>query len=168
MTTLSKLSVITLLLSVAGGATLSAADDAAMKKAMELGQQKYVTCLACHGPDGKGLKAGPLTMAPAYTESKLLNANDEIPISIVLKGIMKEDAKYAGMMAPLGAALTDEDLAAVLTYVRNSFGMKGNLVKPETVKEVRAKLKDRNEPFKRAELDEMVKKAEAEKKKAGS
>ena len=123
---------------------------------MELGKANYVTCLACHGVDGKGMAAGPLKMGPSFAESKLLQAEDEIPIAIVLKGIAKEDAKYVGIMAPLAAALDDEKLAAVLTYVRNSFGNKGKAVSAEKVKEVRAKYADRTTQWKRAELEKLA------------
>ena len=57
------------------------------KEQMALGQQNYVTCLACHGIDGKGMAAGPMKMGPSFAESKLLQADDEIAIAIVLKGI---------------------------------------------------------------------------------
>jgi|GEM_PF-4059689 len=30
-----------------------------------LGKQTFQMCVACHGPDGKGVKAGNLTMAPS-------------------------------------------------------------------------------------------------------
>lgn len=41
-------------------------------------------------------------------------------------------------MTPFGGMLNDEELAAVLTYVRNSFGNEASPIKPDKVKEVRA------------------------------
>ena len=155
----SKFSVIAAMAFLVGGSAGAAEPS---KEQMELGKANYVTCLACHGVDGKGMAAGPLKMGPSFAESKLLQADAEIPIAILLKGIAKEDAKYIGIMAPLGAALDDEKLAAVLTYVRNSFGNKGKAVSAEKVKEVRAKYEGRKEQWKRAELEELA--AELKKK----
>ena len=53
--------------------------------------------------------------------------------------------KYPGQvpMTPFEGLLNDEDVAAVLTYVRNSFGNKASPVSPEKVKEVRAAIKNK-------------------------
>jgi mono/diheme cytochrome c family protein len=137
-----------------------AADEAASadkEKLMEIGKANFVTCLACHGPDGKGLAIGPtMKMAPTFEQSKFMLADPEVPIAIVLKGIVKETADYVGIMAPLEAALDDEKLAGVLTYVRNNFGNSAPAVTPEQVKEVREKYKDRKEQWKRAELEALI------------
>ena len=68
-------------------------------------------------------------------------------------------------MAPLEAALDDEKLAGVLTYVRNSFGNKASAITPAQVKEWRAKHKDRKDPYSRAELAEFTKQHEEARKK---
>lgn len=125
---------------------------------MQLGQTNYATCAACHGPDGKGLKAGPALMAPPLAGSEVLLGDPDKPLLVVLKGIQKENMDFMGVMAPLGAALDDEKLAAVLTYVRNSFG---NSAPPVTVEEAaaaRAKFADVNAPagVKRADLEKIV------------
>jgi mono/diheme cytochrome c family protein len=41
-------------------------------------------------------------------------------------------------MTPFAGLLNDKEVAAVLTYVRNSFGNKASAITPEKVKEVRA------------------------------
>ena len=48
--------------------------------------------------------------------------------------------KYPGLvpMTPFKGLLNDEEIAAVLTYVRNSFGNKASVIKPEMVKKIRA------------------------------
>jgi len=48
--------------------------------------------------------------------------------------------------------LKDEEMAAVLTYVRNSWGNKASPVSPETVKKVREANKDRSNFWKPEEL----------------
>jgi mono/diheme cytochrome c family protein len=48
--------------------------------------------------------------------------------------------KYSGQvpMTPFGGMLKDDEVAAVVTYVRNSFGNKASAVSPARVKQVRA------------------------------
>jgi mono/diheme cytochrome c family protein len=132
--------------------SFSLADDKAA--AMELGKQKYMVCGACHGLDGKGMMAGPMKMAPAYAESKLVAAESaEIMAIAVMKGIKKEDAKFLQIMMPLEAALDDGALAAVLTYVRNTYGGKTDLVTAEQTKAWRQKYKSIVGPVSRADLE---------------
>ena len=49
-------------------------------------------------------------------------------------------------MPAMGAALSDEDLAAALTYMRQSWGNKASEITPEMVKAVRAQLGNRSQP----------------------
>ena len=117
-------------------------------------------CAACHGPDGKGIGAGtPTPMAPPYAGSKFVNDGDgEIMASIVFTGIAKEDAKYIGIMSPLGPILNDADMAAVLTYVRSNFGNKAPAVTAEQVKGWREKYNGK--PMqKRSEIEKLLKPA---------
>ena len=74
---------------------------------------------------------------------------------VVLKGIQKEGTEYLGMMAPLGAALDDEKLAAVMTYVRGSFGNKGAAVTKEDAAKYREQWKDIKAPVTRAKIAEL-------------
>jgi mono/diheme cytochrome c family protein len=122
---------------------------------MALGKSTYMTCAACHGMDGTGLKAGPALMAPSFVGSKTLLGDPNIPLLVVLKGIAKENMDYMGMMAALGGALDDEKLAAVLTYVRNSFGNSASPITTEQAAAARAKFAAINAPagVKRAELE---------------
>jgi mono/diheme cytochrome c family protein len=64
------------------------------------------------------------------------------------------------MMAPLGAALDDEKLASVMTYVRNSFGNTASVVTVEDVKKYRAANAATTGPVTRAKIDELEKAAE--------
>ena len=58
-----------------------------------------------------------------------------------------------GIMAPLEATLDDEKLAGVMTYVRNSFGNKADVVTPEDAKKFREMFKDIKAPVLRADLE---------------
>ena len=147
----------------ATGLAASAEDtvDAATKeKLMTEGKTNFMTCVACHGMDGKGMKPAPtMVFAPSLAGSKLAIGDPEVFTQIVLKGIQKEGTEYMQVMAPLEAGLDDPKLASVLTYVRNSFGNKASAITPEQVKTWRAKHKDRKQPYSRAELAEFTKKA---------
>jgi mono/diheme cytochrome c family protein len=101
-------------------------------------------CVTCHQPDGKGL---PASGFPPLAGTNWVNGSDERLIKIVLNGlhgpIEVNGQKYPGQvpMTPFGGMLKDDEVAAVLTYVRNSFGNKATPVAPEKVKQVRAATK---------------------------
>ncbi|MCJ8166558.1 GDSL-type esterase/lipase family protein [Pontibacter sp. E15-1] len=97
-------------------------------------------CGTCHQPDGKGLTNSGF---PPLTGTKWVVGSDERFIKLVLKGLHGPievlGKEYPGQvpMTPFGGMLKDEEVAAVLTYVRNSFGNKASAVTPQKVKEVR-------------------------------
>ncbi len=101
-------------------------------------------CITCHQPDGKGLEAASF---PPLAGSKWVLGSDERMIKLVLKGIygpiVVNGKKYPGQvpMTPFEGMLKDEEVAAVITYVRNSFGNKASAVKAAKVKTVRAAIK---------------------------
>ena len=120
-------------------------------------------CFACHGPDGKGIGAGtPMPMAPPFIGSKFVNDGDgEVMASVVFTGIAKEDTKFLGVMAPLGAVLNDDQLAEVLTYVRGNFTNKSSAVTAAQVKAWREKYNGK--PMqKRADIEKLLKPAAAQ------
>jgi mono/diheme cytochrome c family protein len=85
---------------------------------------------ACHQPDGRGQER----MAANLIDSQLALAPAAVTARILLNG--KEGA--IGLMPPVGAVLSDEQIAAVLTYIRREWGQTGSPVDPSTVKAVRA------------------------------
>jgi mono/diheme cytochrome c family protein/glucose/arabinose dehydrogenase len=101
-------------------------------------------CQACHQPDGRGQER----LAPGLVGSELALAAPEIPARILLNG--KEGP--IGLMPPIGSAITDEQIASVLTYIRREWGQDGTPVDPATVKSVRALTADRTRPWKDDEL----------------
>ncbi|MEZ4774934.1 MAG: GDSL-type esterase/lipase family protein [Bacteroidia bacterium] len=98
-------------------------------------------CVTCHQADGAGLEASGF---PPLAGSEWVTGSDERLIKIVLNGMMGpievKGKKYPGQvpMTPYRGMLNDDEMAAVLTYVRNSFGNKASPVSPSKVKEVRA------------------------------
>jgi mono/diheme cytochrome c family protein len=101
-------------------------------------------CGTCHQPDGKGL---PASGFPPLTGTKWTTGSDERMIKIALNGlygpIEVAGNKLNGQvpMTAFGRMLKDEEIAAVLTYVRNSFGNKASVVTPDQVRKVRAATK---------------------------
>ncbi|MCE2847925.1 MAG: c-type cytochrome [Chitinophagaceae bacterium] len=104
-------------------------------------------CNTCHQGDGKGLEAAGF---PPLSGSKWVTGNEDRLIKLVMKGlygpIEVNGKQYPGQvpMTQYGGMLNDNEMAAVLTYVRNAFGNKAPAVTPEKVKEVRAAIKDKS------------------------
>jgi hypothetical protein len=72
----------------------------------------------------------------------------------MLGPIEVNNKKYPGQvpMTPFGNLLKDEEVAAVLTYVRNAFGNTGTAVSPEKVKQVRKAIADKKDFYSPEEL----------------
>lgn len=97
-------------------------------------------CLACHQADGSGV---PRMNPPLIRTSFVLGDKTKL-ITIVLKGLNDDveiEGEYYSNPMPPQAQLKDQEIADVLTYVRNSFGNKAGAVKAAEVKVVRAKIK---------------------------
>lgn len=122
---------------------------------METGKASYMLCAACHGMDAKGVQAGPSKMAPTLIDSKIANGDPALFALVLINGIQKEGTEYMMMMAPLGAALDDEKLAAVMTYVRGSYGNKSAAVTTADAKKYREQWKDLKTPVTRAKIAEL-------------
>jgi mono/diheme cytochrome c family protein/glucose/arabinose dehydrogenase len=101
-------------------------------------------CVGCHQPDGQGKEK----MAPPLVQSRYAIGDSGAPARILLAG--KEGP--VGLMPPLGGALSDEQIASVLTYVRREWGNTGSAVTAEDVAEVRGLTKNRTKPWTDAEL----------------
>lgn len=105
------------------------------------GQEVYATiCANCHQPDGRGL-AGAF---PPLAQSDFLLGKIEDPIRVLLEGrqgqITVNGTSYEGVMPNF--SLPDQDIAAVLSYVRSNFGNAGSAVSTDDVRRVRAALAD--------------------------
>ena len=122
------------------------------------GKAAFITCQACHGPDGQGVSIGDKKMAASLAGSKIVNADASVFALAVMKGIKKEGDDYMVPMAPLEAAFADDvKFAAVLTYVRQSFGNTSPAVTAEDIAKFRVQWKDQKEPVTRAKLQELSK-----------
>jgi len=136
---------------------LSAPATAQDDKILELGRLTYQTCVACHGPDGKGVRAGDLLMAPSLHESAFIKSDHpELLTAIILKGIAKQDNKFVQAMLPLEAILNDEQIAALIAYSTQEFGGTRRNAKPGEVSKWRKEFAGRTSPWKRSDLEEML------------
>jgi mono/diheme cytochrome c family protein len=110
-------------------------------------------CALCHNPDGMGKP----NQAPPFAGSEWALGSPERLIRIPLVGLsgplkVKEQTWSLAMPA-MGAALSDEDLAATLSYIRNSWGNKASMITPEHVKTIRAAVGNRSQPWSADELN---------------
>lgn len=109
-----------------------------MKSLMAMGQQVFTqNCVSCHQANGQGIP----NVFPPLAKSDFLMADKERSIRIAMHGLtgpVTVDGKQFNNTMPQ-LSLSDQQIAAVLTYVRNSFGNKGDLVTVDEVKKVRGK-----------------------------
>ncbi|WP_162415564.1 PVC-type heme-binding CxxCH protein [Cyclobacterium roseum] len=112
-------------------------------------------CITCHQPDGNGLSASGF---PPLAGTQWVNGSEERLVKIILNGLMGPievlDKEYPGQvpMTPYAGMLNDKEVAAVATYVRNSFGNESSPIKPEKVAAVREATKGKQGFYSPAEL----------------
>ncbi|GAA4431842.1 GDSL-type esterase/lipase family protein [Ravibacter arvi] len=100
-------------------------------------------CTTCHQENGKGLTASGF---PPLSGTSWVTGSETRLIKLVLNGLLGpiqvSGKDYPGQvpMTPFKGMLNDREVAAVLTYVRNSFDNVASPVKPEQVKKVRAEI----------------------------
>ena len=94
------------------------------------------TCLACNQADGSGVPR----LNPPLIKTKWVLGDKNTLINIVLKGLNEEievdGETYQNAMPPHNF-LTDQQIADVLTFVRNSFTNKASAVTVAEVKKAR-------------------------------
>lgn len=111
--------------------------QSADKASIERGKTVYEsTCLACHQADGSGVP----NLNPPLIKTKWTLGEKNQLINVVLKGLDEEievdGETYHNVMPPL-SYLSDQEIADVLTYVRNNFGNKASAIGEADVKALR-------------------------------
>ena len=104
-------------------------------------------CVACHQADGRGREK----LANSLVGSPLAVGSPGLPVRVLLHG--KEGAN--GLMPPLGGVLSDEQIAAVLTYIRREWGNTGSPMDAAAVASIRGATGDRTRPWTDQELSTM-------------
>jgi cytochrome c6 len=97
------------------------------------------TCAACHQPDGKGVPDA----FPALAGNSFVQGPAEVVAQTVLDG--------RNGMPSFRADLTDDQLAAILTYVRSAWGNSAPAIPASLVASVRNGAKPPGEPGKAAQ-----------------
>jgi mono/diheme cytochrome c family protein len=109
-------------------------DEATMKA----GQAVYAKfCIACHEADGTG---SPRIYPPLPANALLQSVNPSSTLRITLDGahtVTTPRAPNTGEMPAYARQLSDEEIAAVANYIRNSWGNSGPLVTPAQVTKAR-------------------------------
>jgi len=110
-----------------------------IKASIDRGKKVYnATCLACHQADGLGVER----MNPPLVKTKWVLGNKKALAKIVIDGLKGGEIEIDGddfhnPMPPQRGQLTDQQIADVLTYVRNNFGNKASAVTVADVKAAR-------------------------------
>lgn len=108
---------------------------------VKAGETRFAgTCSVCHQASGTGLPG----VFPPLAKSDYLMADKNRAINIVLNGLTGKvtvnGTAYNSVMPPM-SQLNDDELANILTYVRNSWGNTGDAVTAAEVKQVRESTK---------------------------
>jgi mono/diheme cytochrome c family protein len=118
-------------------------DAASIASKGEGGREAFETyCAPCHQSDGSGMErlGAPLRRSP------LVLGQDDMLIRIALHGLKGE------LVMPAMGTLGDQQLAAILTYIRTAWGHTASPIPAETVRRVRAASEGRQTPWTRDEL----------------
>jgi len=117
-------------------------------------------CQTCHGTDGNGIAS----LAPPFNNSNWVLGDKDKLIPIVLYGLtgpikvagkLYTKPEINGEMPGIGQNkdFTDEDIAQVLSYIRNSWSNKAGKITTNDIGNIRNKYKDRDKPFTMDELN---------------
>jgi len=128
-----KILFVTVITALAGFYQMYAGNDD-LSDSIQRGQDVYMTnCMSCHMINGQGV-AG---VYPPLAGEDSLMADVNLNIDIILKGqkgeVMVNGQQYNTDM-PSQEYLSDEQIADVLNYVRNTWGNKAEMITSEQVK----------------------------------
>jgi putative membrane-bound dehydrogenase-like protein len=117
--------------------------NAAADARSERGRDLFETyCAPCHQSDGAGMER----LAPPLRQSPLVLGQEDSLIRIALHGLKGQ------LVMPAMGTLDDQQLAAILTYIRTAWGHTGTPIVVETVGRVRTATEGRRGPWTRDEL----------------
>ena len=114
-------------------------------------------CITCHQANGQGI---PGQYPPLAGSEIVLGEATNHAIAIVLKGLQGpltvKGQTFNNAMQPWEGQYTDQQLAAILTYVRSDWGNNAPPVTADMVKQIREEIKDRKEQWTWPELQKMA------------
>lgn len=122
----------------AGFKTVGIRQGGATAVSVARGKEVYTqVCLSCHQVDGGGVP----NMIPPLIKTKYVIGDKKQLINILLNGLQGDvevNGDFYHNVMPPQSTLTDQQIADVLTFVRNSFTNKATAVKVTEVKAMRA------------------------------
>ncbi len=131
-----KKSLLAVLLMV--GATVALRAQSSLKSQIINGKKVYQkNCLTCHQVNGGGVPK----MNPPLIDAAFVKGDKKKLIQWVLLGSVEKvpiDGKYYSNNMPPQGTLADQDIADVLTYIRNNFKNKASAISVTDVKNTRA------------------------------
>lgn len=114
------------------------ARQSSLKTSIDNGKKIYEQyCLSCHQADGTGVPK----LNPPLIKTAWVTGDKKKLIQWVLHGSTEKvaiDGKYYSNNMPAQDFLKDQEIADVLTYIRNSFGNKASAITATEVKNIRA------------------------------
>src|SRR4029078_12047629 len=121
---------------------------AAAKEQLPDGKQVFsTTCAACHQASGEGVPG----VYPPLAGSEWVTGDDAKVVRILLHGVTGPievaGETFNSMMPPWGATLKAAAIAAVLTYVRSTWGNKGTPITAAKVASIRPATSSRTTPW---------------------
>ena len=133
--------------------------EALMKLYPKGGKVFTTICKTCHGNDGEGVQS----LAPPLNRSNWVTGNPDHLGRIVLYGLtgpvdvngkLYKAPEINGDMPGIGGSdeFNDEDIAQLLSFIRNAWGNKASNVNTADVQKIRKQYKDRQKPFTMEEL----------------
>jgi mono/diheme cytochrome c family protein len=136
---------------VVGGGAGVPADPKVVGKALF-----SANCITCHQANGQGI---PGQYPPLAGSEIVLGPAVNHTIAIVLKGLQGpltvKGQAFNNAMQPWEGQYTDQQLAAILTYVRSDWGNNAPPVTADMIKQIRAEIKDRKDQWTWAELQKI-------------
>jgi mono/diheme cytochrome c family protein len=136
------------------GATAASAASAAPAAPLDLvalGRRLYGACAACHQADGRGVPGA----YPPLAGSEWVVGRAETTVRILLHGVqgpLEVRGTAFNQVMPAWKHLKDEQIAALTSHIRSSFGNAAGPVAPELVTTVRRATSGRTQPWSQAEL----------------
>lgn len=105
---------------------------------MQLGENVYGrVCQTCHQANGKGVEGA----FPSLYNAPLVTGSGKTLAAVILHGLQgklqRDDGVYNGVMPPWKEQLSDKEIAAVATFVRQKFENSASEVSADTVQSVR-------------------------------
>jgi mono/diheme cytochrome c family protein/glucose/arabinose dehydrogenase len=118
-------------------------------------------CQTCHGADGNGISG----LAPPLNKSEWVTGDKSRLIKVILYGLagpikigdkVYKSPEISGEMPGIASntSFSDEDIAEVANYIRNSWSNKSDKVTKESVSEIRGKYEGREKAFTEVELNQ--------------